>query len=47
MMPSDSVKLTTNYWVAQAYVDGVDVDFEHMAMLEREDTLVYDKAWGS
>lgn len=38
-------ELIANYWVAQAYVDGVDVDFALLKELEREDDLAYAATW--
>lgn len=38
-------ELIANYWVAQAYVDGVDVDFALLKELEREDDEAYAATW--
>lgn len=42
----EEVELPTQYWVAEAFVRGVDVDWEGLVKLEADDDVLYDRAWG-
>lgn len=38
-------ELTTQYWAAEAFVNGVDVDLEELARLDAEDSIIWGRNW--
>lgn len=38
-------ELDSNYWVAEAFVEGINVDIDRLKELELEDDATYEKTW--